>query len=598
MGWINALSIRTKLVLLVILISIASPILSISLSNAASIKALKQQYVQDTRGALLFAEDTLDNYFGDIIKTADFPYSNRAFLRDLHREWADSNGYLRNVSTEEVLSQVLFTRSDLNSVSFYADRWDKLFIVSTEFKRTINGPPSEWLGDKLFTYKHGFNIEEWNSPTFTPNYYSGEGAISSKNSRFTLKRSIYDQFEYLGILYFDINGSKLMNIMNYLQNDLDEFVLLFDEQGAVIYKSGASWSDSASNNLFQTLANKSRSEFEYDMGGDTKLVLSAQLPHSPWTLVKGISNKALGQRLHSAIGISVAIQAAFTVTGLLLALLLSIWLYQPLHILVRGINRVKQGDLAFRLPTAKGREMVYITESFNQMTRQLHQLIEVEYSNKLHLQQAQLKALQAQINPHFLYNTFQVIGSIAIEQGVEEINEITSSLSKICRYSIQPDIGLVQLKEEIEHLQYYIQIQELRFEQLQTKFLISESAKKAQIPKLTLQPLVENAIIHGFRNKMHDCIIIIQASEVGEYIAVTIADNGEGIEEGRLKHLLQLLEKPGGNGFDQNSMGLVNIQERLHLHFGSGSIFNMESVLGEGTTIRFLLPIAALEGSA
>jgi two-component system sensor histidine kinase YesM len=345
--------------------------------------------------------------------------------------------------------------------------------------------------------------------------------------------------------------------------------------------------------LFQVIDGKSGTEFTHNIQGDKKLILYQNMNNYPWVIVKGVSYGSLQKTFVSMLRVNLLVQAGFTVLGAGLALLLSLWLYRPLYNLVRGINQVKQGNLAFELKAGGSREMASITTSFNQMTKQLHHMIEIEYTMRINLQQAQLKALEAQINPHFLYNTFQVIGSIALEKNVEEIHDITYSLAKVCRYSIRPDTGLVRLKDEIDHLTHYIKIQGVRFiDQLHTTIEISDSVWDVQIPKLTLQPLVENAIEHGFHNKTDVWHIDISARENDSSVLIEIRDNGAGIREEDLVDIQKRLQNTGQNVFLHEHIGLANIKERLLLHFNEYSDLSISSKPGEGTWVQIRIPLS------
>ncbi|MFB6366700.1 sensor histidine kinase, partial [Paenibacillus elgii] len=532
-------------------------------------------------------KSNLEAYLNDIIVKSDFLYSDQVLLRNLHRTNESESYFSNDKDMETAINSVLFTRPDLRAVSLYAYNWDRLYVASRERNKIINNPSREWVGD--VHERHGFNKEDWSS--YSPfNYINNSNDIS-----FTLKRSVYDQFEYIGLLFFDFNANNIKNIVRNLYNNPNDFVILFNENGKVIYSLGTAWSEAENTALFQKL-NNDKTELDQIIDKDKKLVQYYKLSICPWTIVKGISYKSLKQDLNAMVLYNALVQIVFIIVGVFIALLLSFRLYRPLYNIIRGINLVKQGNLNFELKVEGGREMESITGSFNQMTRRLHQMIDVEYTMRLNLQQAQLKALQAQINPHFLYNTFQVIGSLALTKGVEEIHEITCSLAKFCRYSIRPDTGLVQLKDEIDHLRNYIRIQELRFsDQLKINFEISDKVWNVKIPKLTLQPIVENSFVHGFNHLLDQAEITISAMDFEDHVLISISDNGDGFSEEDLNHLLSKLEKAGQYDFMHESIGLVNIQERLILHFGDMAKLTIKSIPGEGTRVHFYIPIS-IEG--
>ncbi|MGI6005604.1 MAG: sensor histidine kinase [Christensenellales bacterium] len=222
-----------------------------------------------------------------------------------------------------------------------------------------------------------------------------------------------------------------------------------------------------------------------------------------------------------------------------------------------------------------------------------------KYSEQTLLKQIELKALQSQINPHFLYNTLEAIRGKALLEGDRDISDMTEALAILFRYSIARFGDLVSLDEELRTLDYYLTIQKYRF---RDKFKVvkhienPERCLNTKIPKLTIQPIVENAIYHGLETKRGHGVITISVYPVQSRLMVTISDNGVGIDEETVKKLnaqmnsdiASFAEDTGERGV---GIALVNINERIKLCYGEGYGITVYSTLGAGTDVELSIPL-------
>lgn len=218
--------------------------------------------------------------------------------------------------------------------------------------------------------------------------------------------------------------------------------------------------------------------------------------------------------------------------------------------------------------------------------------IDRQYEPELLKQQIELATLQAQINPHFLYNTLECIRGEAIRHGVNEISEITLALSRFYRYSINSKKDIVTLKDEIENVVTYMKIQQYRFKERFTLNIqwdeTSAQLLNATIPKLSLQPIIENAINHGFKQKNRDARIDIEIVEAKRHINISISDNGAGMD----KETLAKIQSGKSVGARERGSGIAvsNVNDRLKLLFGDEYGLTIESVEGTGTDVYIHIP--------
>ncbi len=216
-----------------------------------------------------------------------------------------------------------------------------------------------------------------------------------------------------------------------------------------------------------------------------------------------------------------------------------------------------------------------------------------DYEKEMLLKQANLQALQSQINPHFLYNTLECIRGMALLEDKENIADIAWSLSCFFRYSISGPSNVVTLRDELENCQTYARIQNYRF---QDRFILhiegGPEAYEAMLPKLTLQPMVENAILHGLRDTLSGGVVRIKIEQIGGDVRIIISDNGCGMPPERLEELMRRIRSGEGaaDGGKHNGIALHNVDRRAKLYFGPEYGLKVFSCEGCGTDVELRIP--------
>lgn len=269
----------------------------------------------------------------------------------------------------------------------------------------------------------------------------------------------------------------------------------------------------------------------------------------------------------------------FAVCGLFLTVtvffLLSKWIIRPFKEIISTMKKVEIGMLQTRLQVRGTDEVAQIGVAFNRMINQVEELIVREYQAKFNQQQAEYRSLQAQIQPHFLYNILNGFIGLNRMGEQEKLEESIIHLSKMLRYILaQRDWTCV--KDECDFITWYCQLQQLRFhDRLQYHITYDKESMNVQIPKLLLQPLVENSIIHGIEPLNQQRELNVNVLVVNKYtLSISVTDNGAGFD----------VSKTG------KSVGLTNVKERLQLAFPDGE-FVLDSRIGEGTRIHIQIPI-------
>lgn len=275
---------------------------------------------------------------------------------------------------------------------------------------------------------------------------------------------------------------------------------------------------------------------------------------------------------------------------LVLSHLLSKSITKPITELKKSMRNVGNGD--FTVPsftTASNQEVSALTAYYQTMLLKIEGLMDAQYQQGKKLKALELKALQAQINPHFLYNTLDLLKWRAVKSGDQETQDIVSALSVYYRRSLGKGADFVPLSHELEHVESYTSIQNFRYDHdIHLRIQVPNACADSMIPKLTLQPIVENAILHGILEKDEEKgEIIISATDNQGHLVLAVKDDGCGMSQERLA---SLLDKSEDNPALQSGYGLRNIDQRLRLFFGPGYGLHFESNLGEGTTVYIEIP--------
>lgn len=338
------------------------------------------------------------------------------------------------------------------------------------------------------------------------------------------------------------------------------------------------------------------------------LVYTKQIPDTGLYMLSVMNRHELNSNVMQTTAILVGVT--------LLAFLLILWLMhlilrsivRPLRQLSRHIDLVTMSPLSQDLPPLElegCEELMHVTQSFNtlrekqvRLNQELQQATVSLYETQLGLKQAELDYLRSQINPHFLYNTLETIQALAVERSAPEIASAAGALGKLLRHNVK-GAPVVPLSDELEITRAYLTIQRLRFpDRLNILESIRENVRSLPVPKLLLQPLVENAICHGIEPKMEPGTIYIGARQEGDQLLISVYDDGVGIPAETLASLQQALDCPlTGRDSALPHVGLLNVHQRIRLTYGESYGLTLSSTPGEGTQVTLHLPILSQEAS-
>ena len=398
----------------------------------------------------------------------------------------------------------------------------------------------------------------------------------------------------IGYVVCDVDSNVLNKIMEKYRTQAEMYVWLQPLGDRQIIASGnlEEASQTYYNEINQRIQNQTLDEFKDTSEGNKVLF---QVPQNKYNLdaysimpqaILRQNQKALTQNL-----ILIVIVMSILIT--ILSVYLSRGLTRPLEELTGTIEKIRSGHTSQRVAYLKEDEIGQLGQEFNEMLDEIERLISHEYESKLLLNKAEYKALQAQINPHFLYNTLDTMSSIASIQNCQTVSNLCQSLSNIFRYSLDIKHPFSTVAKEIVHLKNYVFVMNVRMRDNVTySFHIDEAVLQDSIPRISIQPLVENAINHGLRNKKGEKTIAIQAVKEEGILKIAVKDNGVGMDADEMNQRLKQ------NSIDVvetgSSIGLFNINARMKMLYGEKFGLLIESS-DAGTNVILRIPSVKIE---
>ncbi|MGG7621445.1 sensor histidine kinase [Bacillus coreaensis] len=317
-----------------------------------------------------------------------------------------------------------------------------------------------------------------------------------------------------------------------------------------------------------------------------------------WTLIILTPIKALTE------GISV-LRTGIILSGIIgfiiffiSSLFLSTYITKPIIKLTETMQQASAGSLTMNPSITTINEINELNSTYNQLVKETNHLINMVYQKEITRSRSELKALQAQINPHFLFNTLDALRWSLEDKDEEDLAEFVVAMSELFRYTItkQSDDDWVTIKEEIHHIENYMEIIKMRFgDHLQWNLTLPTKYEKVKIPKLLIQPLVENAVLHGAGNKLNPCTISvsIQPTTDTQCLQVLVEDDGPGITQEKLESIEQAMKSGGINSKKGNGMAISNVHKRLELYYQDRlrKGLSIVSEVNMGTKVSFVIPV-------
>ncbi|MEK3857292.1 sensor histidine kinase [Cytobacillus sp. FSL H8-0458] len=423
-------------------------------------------------------------------------------------------------------------------------------------------------------------------PLHHPNYY-----LSKDTDVFSVARLIRDPSDQtpLGIIKIDLKQELIEEMVKNTRTKSQIFIV--NNQQEIIYPNSEE-NDISANILPEMEKIKVNNYTNIPIEGVDYMMVYNQSEYSGLNIVMLIPKSEIFSEVNHLRKVLFIVVMAGILIAFILGFILSKPLVGSIHRLREAMEGVKKGNFSQRVLVQSNDEIGDLGKGFNLMVSEIDRLVTEVYRTGLREKDAELRALQSQMNPHFLYNTLESINMLAITRGNFEVSDMVSSLGKLLRYTVDNKAKIVRLEEETAFVGSYITIQKVRIgEKLHYIEEIPDYLKDAVIPKLLLQPIIENAIVHGLRNAGGK--IKIQAFKLGEQMKIIISDNGVGMDMEKLKELKQIIraQKPSHSNEQHNGVALPNIHERIQLLYGSDFGLDIQSEEHKGFFVSVSLPL-------
>ena len=420
----------------------------------------------------------------------------------------------------------------------------------------------------------------------------GETYETNRSDKIVLYREIPDlrQKTTLGYIVIGVGQEYFLELCDGIVKNPQEGVLILDQNGGVLVKTGTlakDVEDYLESDAF--IRQNYRDRAEHITYGDYEII-SRQTDKNASIVCKVVPRYGLQMQFLDIVYMPCVLLLGMLIGLLPLLLIISNIVTNPLHRLTLAINEVSNGDLEQQVEVMTHDEVGEVAECFNRMVVALKELIEENYVITLQEKESELAALQAQINPHFLYNTLDSLYWQATNEGNDEIAESILALSQLFRLALSQGSREVTVGQETELIYRYLQIQKMRFtKRLNFTIQVDDNIKQAKMPKLILQPFVENAIVHGFENVSTPCDVIVTGRREGNRICFEITDTGIGMSKEQVDEIWQ--EEP--ENYRKQRIGryaIKNIRERLQRRYGDKFTLDIQSDIGKGTRVILTIP--------
>ncbi|MDR4890073.1 sensor histidine kinase [Fredinandcohnia sp. QZ13] len=584
---INDIPIRYKIVALLLIISILPSIGLGSLISLTVDKIIDKQVTDHTLQLLGQANKSLESYVEnmqdisyfismnpqvidflqqDEIKESDHEYEIEQFLQALTTVNPEIAGILIMDHKGNYISNELYPR---NIHSLIEEEWYREAIENNGIFKIIGHP----AGRSIKSHANYLNSE----------IVSGVRAIMEPERQ-----------TVTGVILIDLKIRAISEVIKDVRLGKSGYLMVIDDKGEVIYSPQVSLVEKVKSGWFD---NDSSGSFTKMIDGENMQFIYRKLPFSNWTTI-GVfpTNESVMevQQINFYVISFLFIVCAF---GIGASYYLSHSMTRPINQLNAFMNQVESGDLSIRYKGNRVDEIGRLGRSFNTMLNKINNLISLIEIQGRQKRDAELQTLQSQIKPHFLYNTLDTINWMARKKGATDVSEVVESLSQLFRIGLSKGKDIIPLEKEIEHIESYLKIQKARYKD-KLNYRISIDPKLNHIPviKLVLQPIVENAIYHGIKERRGPGNISIDAKEQAGKLVLSVEDDGVGISEERLTKLRENLAI-NFNSLEETKdkttigYGIMNVQARIKLTNGNPFGLSIESVQGKGTSVQVLLPL-------
>ncbi|MCK9861498.1 sensor histidine kinase [Paenibacillus sp. ATY16] len=559
------------------------PLIALSVFSLQAFTGHVQQFtVNNLKQMSLYMSYNVNNFFSDYDEITRLMYTGK-YEGYSHNESTNQtvnvnqNEQINNIPIAAFLRTVLYSDKHIRSVFFIRSMDQNIYYETRQSKplQVEKLPVAEWLKPLEKDPNH-LSIY----PTHSETYYNSHNqkVITFGRNLIDISGTLTSVPKVVGSLFIEVDAGVLDSFFQELNLNKDDELYVLDSNDRLYY----------SNKLDPVDAEQAAS---FKSVNDTRLlVFTSDIPYLEGRILIRVSKQELFKQLTSTQSTVYFAIAVCAIVLLGMGTLFSRRLAAPIRQVLQHMNKVEMGNLDIQIQDYKKDEIGRLAVGFNRMLERLKVFINDAYVAEIKQKQAELNALKSQIRPHYLYNTLEVIRMNAVYNDDSEVADMILALSNQLKYVIDYGEDWVSIEEELDHLKDYFYIIRVRYEnRIDLRLQVADNVKpNYQLLKLSLQPIVENAIQHGIRPKGGKGSVLVSVERVEDKLCVTVYDDGAGISVDKLQELNQLLSKPEA---PSKNVGLKNVHDRIKTTCGEPYGLEISSIENVGTSIRLLFPI-------
>ena len=396
----------------------------------------------------------------------------------------------------------------------------------------------------------------------------------------------------LGYLVMQVPVRKFTEIFEGLTFVKNGSIFIMNQDGNIILGDGPQFADAKLKNVYSDMIHLSQGKKNFQVfsnGGNKNYVTHTMMGYKNWHLMAVIPSISYTETISGLKGGFLIIFVIMAAVAAVMTMLIATYFTRPIKKLVDAMQKFGDGDFNVMCTVSSSDEIGLLSRTFNMMVYNINELIEKVYSETMLKQEAELKSLRMQINPHFLYNTLETINWMAREKGVPEVGRMARALGDMMHYTIN-GTDFTTVKDEIDNIKNYFMIQQTRYEdRIQFLTQVPEELYSYRIPRLILQPLIENSIIHGVEDMDQGGRIEVRGFLKDNCLHLHVIDNGKGVSQEKIRELLSRESTIPGEG--RTSIGARNVNYRLKLYYGEQRGLEIQSIQGVGTEMAIAIPL-------
>ena len=524
----------------------------------------------------------IDSYIDYMENTSYLVSSNEDVQKYLFGDTADPEARDRILSQFET---ILDSRSDILNLGIIAENGRMLINNGQRLtNQDLDIHSQEWYTNALEGRESVYLTS-----SHVQHIISGERPWVITLSRGIRNKEMGTGQEKEGVFFIDLNYSAISELCDQSMVGNQGYAFIVDADGNIVYhpQQQQLYNELQTENI-DLVMNAGSDIVTWGDGINKKMYSISRSEKTGWTVVDCVRVEELLRRSNEAQSIYVLVAIGLMAVALFFSRFVAKSITLPIQRLCDSMERVQEGDFSVSdIVVDSENEIGSLTKSFNVMTQRIHELMAQNIREQEAKRKSELKALQSQINPHFLYNTLDSIIWMAEGKKNEEVVLMTASLARLLRQSISNEDELVSIGQEIEYARGYLTIQKMRYkDKLEFWIEVEPSILNIRLIKLVLQPVIENAIYHGLKYKESRGLLLVKGFMKNGNAVLQVIDDGVGMDQETLDHIYERHKVD----YHSNGVGIYNVQKRLQLYYGNEYGIVYESKPGEGTTATITIP--------